>query len=227
MYLFRINLNCFCYFFSNIIYYSFIDAIYTIKYKNYLLILRNMINNKISEIIKARKSVFPSQFNGKEIEKNTILELLKNANTAPSHKLTQPWFFKVFSRSSKTRLAKELIKQNKLIQNTQKEDRLLLKFQKSSHIICICMRRDKTKSIPEWEEIAATAMAVQNIWLSCVDSKIGGYWSTPKGIEKLNKFLNLKKNEKCLGLFYLGIYELIKKRKLPRKNIEIETEWID
>ncbi|MAQ70096.1 MAG: nitroreductase [Flavobacteriales bacterium] len=181
-----------------------------------------MINNKISEIIKARKSIFPSQFNGKEIDKETIMELLKNANTAPSHKLTQPWFFKVFSRSSKTRLAKELIKQN-----TKKEDKLLLKFQKSSHIICICMRRDKTKSIPEWEEIAATAMAVQNIWLSCVDSKIGGYWSTPKGIEKLNKFLNLKKNEKCLGLFYVGIYELIKKRKLTRKNIETETEWFD
>ena len=186
-----------------------------------------MIDKEISTIINKRKSIFPFQFNGEKIKKKYILELLKNANTAPSHKLTQPWFFKVFSKSSKTSLAKELIKQNKLIQNTQKEDKLHLKFQKSSHIICICMRRDKTKSIPEWEEIAATAMAVQNIWLSCVDSKIGGYWSTPKGIEKLNKFLNLKKNEKCLGLFYVGIYELIKKRKLTRKNIETETEWFD
>jgi len=186
-----------------------------------------MINNRVSEIIKSRKSIFPAQFNGEEIEKKTILELLKNANTAPSHKLTQPWFFKVFSRSSKTSLAQELIKQKKLLQQNPKEKKLLLKFKNSSHIICVCMRRDKMKSIPEWEEIAATAMAVQNIWISCVDSNIGGYWSTPKGIEKLNKFLNLKKNERCLGFFYIGIYKPIKERNLPRKNIEQETEWFD
>ena len=186
-----------------------------------------MINNRISKIIKARKSIFPSQFNGKEIEQETILKLLKNANTAPSHKLTQPWFFKIFSRSSKQRLAKELIRQNQLKKHKGKEEKLLFKFEKSSHIICICMRRDKTKSIPEWEEIAATAMAVQNIWLSCVDSNIGGYWSTPKGIEKLNVFLNLTKNERCMGFFYLGVYDSIKERKIPRKNIETETEWFD
>ena len=89
------------------------------------------------------------------------------------------------------------------------------------------MRRDKNESIPEWEEIASTAMAVQNIWLSCVNSNIGGYWSTPKGIEKLNVFLKLKKNERCLGLFYIGVYDYIKERLLPRKDIEQETEWFD
>lgn len=186
-----------------------------------------MINQQISNLIKKRRSIFPNQFNGEEIEKQIIIELLKNANTAPSHKLTQPWFFKVFSKSSKIHLAQELIRQNKLLPQNPKENKLLQKFQNSSHIICICMRRDKTKSIPEWEEIAATAMAVQNIWLSCVDSNIGGYWSTPKGIEKLNKFLNLKKNERCLGFFYIGIYESIKERKIPRKNIEQDTDWFD
>ena len=89
------------------------------------------------------------------------------------------------------------------------------------------MRRDKAESIPEWEEIAATAMAVQNIWLSCVDSPIGGYWSTPKKINRLHTFLNLTKNERCLGLFYLGIYDGIKDRNLPRKDIENDIEWVE
>ena len=31
------------------------------------------------------------------------------------------------------------------------------------------MKRDLKESVPEWEEIAATAMAVQNMWLTCVD----------------------------------------------------------
>ncbi len=89
------------------------------------------------------------------------------------------------------------------------------------------MRRDIKKSIPEWEEIAATAMAVQNIWLSCVNSNIGGYWSTPKNIQTLDTFLNLKKNEKCLGFFYLGVYKSIKNRTIPRKNIEDDIEWFE
>ena len=89
------------------------------------------------------------------------------------------------------------------------------------------MKRDTTKSIPEWEEIAATAMAVQNIWLSCVNSKIGGYWSTPKEINKLSNFLHLKSNERCLGLFYLGLYDSVSERVLNRKNIKEDTEWFN
>jgi len=178
-----------------------------------------MIDKEISTIINKRKSIFPFQFNGEKIEKKYILELLKNANTAPSHKLTQPWFFKVFSDQSKIKLA--------LFLNTDPESKLMEKFNLSSHIICICMRRDIKKSIPEWEEIAATAMAVQNIWLSCVNSNIGGYWSTPKNIQTLDTFLNLKKNEKCLGFFYLGVYKSIKNRTIPRKNIEDDIEWFE
>ena len=183
-----------------------------------------MLDQNVLKNIKKRRSVFPHQFNGKTINEDTIIKLLESANTAPTHKLTQPWFFKIFSGESKQKLANELIYQNGLdseLFNKKIRD----KFNLSSHVICICMRRHDNKSIPEWEEIAATAMAVQNIWLSCVNSQIGGYWSTPKMIDKLETFLNLSKNERCLGLFYLGIHESIKNRNLPRKNIMEDVEW--
>ena len=71
-------------------------------------------------------------------------------------------------------------------------------------------------------------MAIQNIWISLVGSKnIGGYWSSPKNIEQLADFLKLKKNEECLGLFYLGEYDIVKDRKIIRKNIEDDIEWYD
>ena len=89
------------------------------------------------------------------------------------------------------------------------------------------MRRDIKESIPEWEEIAAKSMAVQNIWLSCVNTSIGGYWSTPRYISKLKNYLNLSVNERCLGLFYLGIYNTTQKRKLYRKDIESDIEWFE
>ena len=70
-----------------------------------------MLDKNISNIIRARKSIYPKDFNGQKINKNIVLDILKNANTAPSHKLTQPWFYKVFSGRSKIRLAEEIINQ--------------------------------------------------------------------------------------------------------------------
>ena len=186
-----------------------------------------MIPKENSNIIRKRRSVFPAEFNGNTIDKETILEILKNANTAPTHKLTQPWLFKVFSGKSKINLGDKLISINLNLYNENKKKKIIQKFKVSSHIICICMRRDINKLIPEWEEVAATAMAVQNIWLSCVNSNIGGYWSTPKGIDKLNTYLNLSKYEKCLGLFFLGKYDTLKQRILPRKNIEKDITWFE
>ena len=186
-----------------------------------------MLDIQLSKSIKKRRSIYPKQFTGAKISKIYILELLENANTAPTHKMTQPWFFKVFSGKSKLDLVKELVKIQKINSDEVKE-KLKNKFALTSHVICICMRKSENKIIPEWEEVAATAMAVQNLWLSCVNSQnIGGYWSTPKGHEKLNKFLNLKTNERNLGLFYLGIYNQTKTPKKTRKNIINDIFWHD
>ena len=35
------------------------------------------------------------------------------------------------------------------------------------------MTKDESNRVPEWEEIAAVSMAVQNMWLSCYVNDIG------------------------------------------------------
>ena len=79
--------------------------------------------------------------------------------------------------------------------------------------------------VPEWEEIAATAMSVQNIWLSIVNSRIGGYWSTPKYTSNLDNFLKLKDNERCLGFFYLGIVKSFEPRNVSRSSVSEKVSW--
>ena len=88
-----------------------------------------MINEEISQLIKSRKSIYPNEFNGSEIDKEVIIELLQNANHAPTHKLTQPWIFKIFSSNAKIKLLNEIfnintdmdeLKKNQLSQNFQK-----------------------------------------------------------------------------------------------------------
>ena len=196
--------------------------IYSI-YLNKILNICFMINQEISKIIKSRKSIYPKDFNKKQIDKKTIIEILENANHAPTHKMTQPWFFKVFSGKSKQKLLKEITSQNQEMTSMAKE-KLNFNFEKTSHIICVCMNRNQGL-LPEWEEIAATAMAVQNIWLSCVNVDIGGYWSTPKFTSTIKDFLSLSNTQRCLGFFYLGRHDFVNKRNVKRKNIEEETEW--
>ena len=184
----------------------------------------------IDDIINTRRTIYPKQFTGEKISKKTILNILENGNMAPSHKLTQPWYFKIFYSSSKEKLANEMIKKFKessleLKSNNIKEKKIFDKCKLSEYIIAICMRRDKNNSIPEWEEIASTAMAVQNMWLTCVSYKIGCYWSSPKYANELSKFLNLNKNERCLGFFYLGKFNHKDQKSKKRNNIKSKIEW--
>tara|TARA_B100000963_G_scaffold180531_1_gene156870 strand:+ start:1105 stop:1656 length:552 start_codon:yes stop_codon:yes gene_type:complete len=182
-----------------------------------------MIDKKISKIIKARRTTYPRNFNGAKIKREVIEEILENANHAPSHRMTQPWFFKVFTDEKKNDLANAIIKLNSNYSDSFKK-KMFEKFEKTSHIIVICLKRHEDV-VPEWEEVAATSMSVQNIWLSIVNSKIGGYWSTPKYLNNLNKYLELKKNERCLGFFFLGLVDSFKIRNISRTNAREKTSW--
>ena len=86
------------------------------------------------------------------------------------------------------------------------------------------MKRNKDL-LPEWEEIAATSMAVQNIWISCVDSNIGGYWSTPNYMSQLRSFLQLNQDEICLGFFYLGMHNSKNEKTTRRGDLYEKIQW--
>ena len=188
--------------------------------------------NRLDKIIQSRRTVYPKHYINKKISKKIINRIIENANYAPTHKLTQPWFFKIFDEKSKMRLANEMTIMYKKYSGSKsfsdlKSKKILTKFEFSDFIIAICMKRDKDESIPEWEEIAATSMAVQNMWLTCVSYEIGCYWSSPKYASELSEFLNLDKNERCLGFFYLGKFNHKDQKSKKRNNIESKIEWFE
>ena len=92
--------------------------------------------------------------------------------------MTQPWFFKVYKGESKGELSSLIKKIDQEKFSKVKIDKFIDKINFSDTIISICMNRDKDNKVPEWEEIAAISMAVQNIWLSCYVNNIGSYWSS-------------------------------------------------
>ena len=164
----------------------------------------------MKSIFSNRRSIFPIQFSDKEITDTQLNELFEAANWAPNHRRTEPWRFKVFRGDQKTELSHFLV--DAYTKTTpkfskRKSKSIIEKINLSSAVVLICMKRDQKESVPEWEEIAATAMAVQNLWLCATQLGLGGYWSTPAYIHKIHHYIPLEENETCLGLFYLGVFE--------------------
>lgn len=174
-----------------------------------------------------RRSVFPQFFQDKEIPADILHQILENANWAPSHRHTEPWRFVVFQGEGKKALADQVIERYRLGVPADKQDEKKVaktrkKIDQSGAVIGIVMHRDPEARVPEWEEIAATSMAVQNLWLSLEQHGLGGYWSSPGFLTKEYALMPwTAENERCLGLFYLGYHEA---PDLPRKRGELDKK---
>lgn len=183
---------------------------------------------KLSEIIKSRRTSGPAQFSGEEVSKEQIEQLLEAANWAPTHRKTEPWRFKVLRGEALKKLGEflgEKYKETASKFSEFKYKKTILKPQQSSAVIAICMQRDPDERVPEWEELAATAMAVQNLWLTATEMGLGGYWSSPGTIKYMDEFFDLASGEKCLGFFYLGHLQTPSPDRVP-SPVENKTEWL-
>ena len=179
-------------------------------------------------LIQSRRSVMPTMYSEEKISREEIQSILEAANWAPNHKRTEPWRFKVIEGKGKERFAEFMLEKHleatpPEAQTERKKAAVLEKCLLSDTIILICMKT--SHQLPEWEELAATAMAVQNMWLMCTAMGIGSYWSSPGAITKMQEFVDLEEDENCFGIFYMG------KRKealheSSRKPIEEKVQFI-
>lgn len=182
----------------------------------------------IHQVIRDRRSVMPAQYNDTPIGQFQIEQILEAANWAPTHKKTEPWRFKVLQGESQTKLGLFLAERFKETATTFSEFKyrqLQENPTKAGAIIAICMQRDPKESLPEWEELAAVSMAVQNMWLTATSLGIGAYWSSPPLIEFMDGFFQLNEGEKCLGFFYMGHYDLAPAQRVPGPIAE-KVQWL-
>lgn len=196
--------------------------------------MENKYNTKeFNEVIQNRRSVYPYQFeSGKKIRDEIIFQILENANRAPTHKLTQPWRFTVFSGKGLetfadlqteiyTKYAGSNFKEKKL--KNLKEYPLM-----SSHVIAIGMKRTTEINIPEEEEIIATACAIENIYLSVTAYGLGGYLSTGgiTYLEEAKPYFGLEPKDKLIGFFYIGYPKILSNPLSKRTSVNEKTKWI-
>lgn len=161
----------------------------------------------LKRIIEERRSISPKDYSDVDIPEHILNDILEAAVLAPNHKRTKPWRFKVFRGDDKLKLGQEL---QSIYKSTTPEHQFLQKkyddigFKASKTNIIISIVVEYSGLVPDWEEIAATSMAVQNMYLTCTANRIGCYWSSPKLVNHLQDSLKIESNQQCLGLFYMG-----------------------
>lgn len=187
----------------------------------------------LNELIRQRRSVFPQDYTGEKVNDDVVKQMLENARWAPTHKMTEPWRFLVFTGDGIHALAKQQSDTYRSVteaDGTFKESnyqKLLTKPLLSSHIIVVLMRRDEKRSVPEVEESGAVFCAIQNMYLTATAYGVGCYLSTG-GItyfEEAKDVFGLEKADRIIGFFHIGM----PKRAYPdgkRKPLEEVSHWI-
>jgi len=190
----------------------------------------------ITEIIRSRRSIYADEYIKKAIEPELINEILVNASWAPTHKMTEPWRFIVLQGKQLLLYGKFMAEYYLPIYSkvVNSQDVLAQKLRylrnyplTASCMIAVIMKRSTTVDIPEWEETASVASAVQNMALTCTAHNLGSYWATNgPAIEYVNT-LGLSENERSMGLFFIGNYDQesykVNKKRTP---IDQKTTWL-
>jgi nitroreductase len=190
--------------------------------------------DQVNRLIRSRRSIFPRQYTGESIPKAQVETILENAHWAPNHGKTEPWFFKVFSGKGLEMFAKkhadlykELTPADKFLE--KKYQKLQFNPLRSSHLIAICLNPGTNPKIPEMEEVAAVACAVQNMHLTATAMGLAAYWSSG-GMTyhpRMKEILGLTESQKCMGFFYLAKYEGDHPKAHRKEPWEAKVEWIE
>lgn len=163
-------------------------------------------------LIRRRRTIKPKDMSEKNVENALLAAILENSNWAPTHGMTEPWRFFVFAQEGRQRLADFM--QSLYNKITPEDQRRPEKYEKlgtqpllAPVVIAIGMERQKTEKIPEIEEVASVACAVQNMHLTASAIGMAGFWSSPPlcYTDEMREWLGLgDPRDKCLGFFYLG-----------------------
>jgi nitroreductase len=174
-----------------------------------------MTNNQqfdsLQQIISNRRTIKPAQMNGNAIPNDQIEALIALADWAPTHGRTEPWRFYIYGTESKETFCAqhaELYKSNtdEAAFSVDTFNNLSNMGNQASHILIAVMKRGNLPKIPAFEEVAATAAAIQNLLLGAEALNIAAYWGTGGMILKpaMKQYLNLGDEDQVMGVLYLG-----------------------
>ncbi|MDB4787202.1 nitroreductase [Flavobacteriales bacterium] len=192
--------------------------------------MRHSISDS-SNLILDRRSISPERFSGRKVHRETIEEVLQHGTWAPNHGLTQPWRFHVFMDGAAALLMDNLSAAYRAHAGDaaleSKAEKIRARGERCNAIVALGLAHDAEGRFPLWEDQAALAAAVQNMYLMCTAHGIGGFWSTPGflGHPLATTALGHEEGVQGMGLFYMGYPDGEWPSKGHRKPLEYVTRW--
>jgi nitroreductase len=161
---------------------------------------------------RTRRTVKPdSMDSSREIARDLLLEILEDAHWAPSHGLTQPWRFHVFTGEARNRLSEALqTLYDQITPAAEVRPEKRAKLRKNSNlaqaVIAVAAHLDPGGKVSNLDELCSTACAVQNLLLSAHQRGLGSFWATPTVAcsQEFVAWLGLDSTYCSLGLVFLG-----------------------
>ena len=186
-----------------------------------------------STLILDRRSISPEKYSGRRVHREIVEQVLQHGTWAPNHGMTQPWRFRVFldegAKSLMTQLSEAYRAHAGEKAMDSKVDKIRVRGERCNAIVALGLDHDAQGRFPLWEDQAALAAAVQNMYLMCTAHGIGGFWSTPGFLEHplAQQALGHAEGVHGMGLFYMGYPEGEWPGKGHRKPLEYVTDWIE
>lgn len=203
------------------------------------------------ECIRSRRSVFPRSYVQRSVEPATMKRMLEAAMWAPYHGSVPPWRFVVLGRKAMVDMQQMTLayydenwREVGWANGKRGEEADYLKWRRMteeeidgrwgpvSYMVAIVMRRQAgSKRMPEWEEAAATACAVQNMHLQASAYKgLACYWSSwheaARESEAMRSFLGMGAEDRCLGFFMVAACDPgLKDSRTRRPEAHLSVEW--
>ncbi|MBI5813839.1 MAG: nitroreductase [Meiothermus silvanus] len=165
----------------------------------------------VLQTIRARRRIQQIYYLPDPVPQEYLEMMLEAANWAPTHGQTEPWRFTVFAGEARRALGEKFAESYRL--GTPPEAFEIAKYeQQLSRVwkvplwIALGMQVGTNPKIPEWEEVAAVAAAVQNMQLVARSLGLGTFWASgmPVRHENTARFVGLEPPHKLLGFLMVG-----------------------
>ena len=206
----------------------------------------------VLQSIRNRRSVFPAEYVDREISKDVVQSMLNAAMWAPFHGTRPPWRFIVLGKKAMVEMQELSLRYydnywgivgwpgSKKTKGTREdylkwrnmtEEEITGRWGPCSYMIANVSRRQAgSKIVPEWEETAATACAVQNMHIQASSFPgVACYWSSwhdaARDSKEMRDFLKIDAEDKVLGFFIVSACHPSSKDRRKRTLTPECVDW--
>lgn len=205
---------------------------------NWGISMQSAASDIVFENIRNRRTFKVATLSPEPVERAVVERILEAATWAPSHGQTEPWRFVVFTGDARVELGRVFAETFKAVNEpigkfTQaayesQRDRVMMAPVWIGIGMQPAIKADGTRAMPEEEELAAVACAVQNLHLMTAACGLGGQWtSNPTATHpRVAEFLGITPPGKSMGFFALGHIRPDAPRPTgKRRPIEERVQW--